>query len=666
MSSEVLSGIVNESDLSESDKAALIAFKTALNESLQGITDLRIQPNANPQDSSFLYMLDNYVLNETQTAQNPALREINTLYRSLPEKAQPRTPPKTEAERIAEMSESERALVDFKKAINEKLPAIIPELGGMTLHTDADAFDGAYIYLLENYVLNESRLAATPELSKLRDLYSALPPDVRIQTDTYAAFFANPSTTEGKKNQGLAVVSLAEHYLGTDDGTPDSEDSLIKIDERTSRALRDELEKLKSTENIDIEFDSRVFDQRAVDFLNAVVQKRTQAANVPPSALDGMLVQMWAIENGGLPIDGEIIKAPSREQSALGEAISLRNMMNFMVNAKLPSGTATTKPQTDVNWDSQWTHDDAGDFFFSTAVYGSLSSTKAVSTDTLFSRNGYSEESYNTLLTASERLGIDMSRGRTMSRMEVGKIAVEIMSIRAQEAWCMISPGTEFDEKKIHEMIHAGQFMPSTNDLRLVDLGMGVPDNEYFRQKLEEMGPQGSWLIEYEDRGAVLSHRIRAFAERFGEIPQSAVTEKAATYNTSENHIRHSYATPALYFGSPRSLFGSTEPTQYEIDRDAYLKRYQTFKEDLGTCNPTASAENDTTNNDPNRATNSDPCTVEGALRGDTFPDAAQEDKTNCDCIKTNAEDATGNEQGDCTVEGEVERRMNPDTAPTK
>ncbi len=671
MSSQVLSGIATESDLSESERQALIAFKTALNERLPQIlpetTGMSVHANANPQDTPFLNLLDSFVLNDARLAQTPALQELKTLYAALPEKAQAR--PLAEnvaAAEVAALNGSERALAEFKQTLNERLPEILPATRGMSVHANGDTNDAAFSSLMERYVFNDALLESTPALSELRTLYQELPADIRAETETHIQYFIPPSTANGKTNQGIATVALAEKYLGTNDSAPETQGSVVKIDSRTSRAIREELESLQQSEqDIDIEFDPRVFDQRAVDFLNAVVHKRMRDANAPESALEGMLVQLWALQNGSLSVDGNDVPAPTGEQRALGSAVSLLNVMKFMVNAELPSNSPVAKPEVDVTWDTQWTNNDSGDRFFNSYAYRDLYQNKTVTTDVLFDKPSYSEENYEILMRAAERLDIDMSRQRVMSEMEVGKIAIEIMSIRAQDAWCLINPDEPFDETKIHEMIHEGQFMPHIDDVHLAEKGFGVPETEWFRRKLEEYGPEGSYNLEYDERTTVLAHRARAFAERFGEMPDSAVAEKARLYSTSEDHIRHSYGTPSLYFGTPRGIVGSREPTRYERDRDVYLERYQAFKEDVGTCDPNATPdnENDPANTDPTN-TNGGPCTVEGVLRGETFPDAANADETNCDCIKTNVEDATGNPQGDCTVEDELERRMSVENAP--
>lgn len=666
MSDDIQQGSVQESDLSPSERAALIAFKTALNERLPTIipetSQMTINANGNPSDESFVYLLNNYVLNDHLLSGKPELQAIKDLYAALPEKAQPvALPEQAAATNMVALSESERALVAFKQALNKRLPEILPETAGMAINENGNALDGSFAYLMDSYVLNESQIAKTPALAELRDQYNTLPADIRAKADTYRSFFADPSTAAATKNQEQSVVALAERYLGTNDAAPERDETgTLQIDVKTSRALRERMEQLKASGELETDFDPRVFDKRSVDALNELVQKRMQGAGVAPSALDGMLVQMWLLGPNGVPGEtGDGTAAPSRASMALGEAVSLRNIMSFMVNADLPSGGTATKPDTDINWDTQWSNNDSGDRFFSSYVYRDLYNTKTVTTDVLFDEPGYSEENYAILLKAAERVGVDMTRGRVMSEIEVGEIATEILSIKAQDAWCMINPDKPFDEKDIHQMIHDRKFMPHIDDLALAEKGFGLPQTEFFRKKLEEYGPEETWRLEYEQRTASISHRVAAFSERFGDIPEDAVAAKAARYSESEDHIRHSYGTPSLYFGSARSLFGSTKQTEYEHDRDEYLKRYQEFKEDIGTCNPSAAGLNNGVDGNPNVNGTNGPCTVEGVLRGDTFTKQATPDETACDCIKTNVEDATGNEQGDCTVEDEVNNRMN-------
>ncbi len=651
-------GNVTASDLNESERLALVAFEKTLNKRLPEIlpetSGMTVAEDGDPSNKALEYLLKEYVLNDKQIAANPDLKELKTLYAALPDNAKPIALPEQAVEQaIAKFSGDDRRLAEFKQILNQQLPNIIPETKDMVLNIDANPLDGAMIYLLDNYVLNEDMIKQNPKLSDLKALYEGLPDTIRAQTETYEMLVVKPSDAEGVKKQSQAVVNQAQLYLGTNDAQLDSDIDRVNIGEKTSRALRDRIEALQKSGEIGADIEPREFDQRVVDSLDQLVKSRMEDAGISSqSELNLMLVNLWVFDNGGAGLP-----PPSQEERSLGEAVSLRNIMNFIVNSELPSGAKALTPKTDVTWDSQWINNDSGDRFFNNDTYRELYGSRTVSTDTLFDKSGYSEENYAILMQATENLGIDMHSGRTMSELEVGKIATEILSLKAQEAWCFISPGTEFDEKKIHEMIHSGQFMPHIDDLALAEKGVGLPETEFFRRKVEEYGPNESWRLEFEERTAVLAYRAQRFAERFGEIPQYAVEEKAARYHESEDHIRHSYGTPSLYFGSVRSLFGSTKQTKYEHDRDIYLERYQKFKEDIGTCNPVPEPVKEP-------CADNNECSVEGVLlRGEDFSKVTKPDKTIDDCIKSNAQDATGNDQGECTVESEIDNRMNNDAA---
>ena len=204
----------------------------------------------------------------------------------------------------------------------------------------------------------------------------------------------------------------------------------------------------------------------------------------------------------------------------------------------------------------------------------------------------------------------------------------------------------------------------------LAEEGFGVPDNDYFNGRREEYGAKEEWRIEYDDRTAVLSHRAQAFTERFGDIPQSSVDARVQTFGETEEYVRRSYSVPSMYFRNLNFLVGSKEPSAYEVKRDEYLENIQKFHEDMGgSCNPaSATPGNDGHNTDGYNTDGDDPlapcdtdkpCTVEGVLiRGEDFSKAANPDETIEDCIKTNTEDMTGSEPGECTVEGEIAARM--------
>ncbi len=660
-------------DLNESERLALVAFEKVLNKRLSEILPelkdqrMTVKEDGDPSNKALEYLLKEYVLNDDVISKNPKMQELKNLYVSLPDNAQPVALPKDiKVNELASFTGDELALAKFKLALNERLPEILPETKDMALKVNGDPLDGGLIYLLDHYVFNDDKIKQNPKLSELGDLYKDLPDNIRAQTETYKSFFIRPDNNKGLKDQGQAVLEQAQKYLGTSDISKGSDDDIqVKIGEQTSRALRDRIEKLQESGAISKDVKPREFDQRAVDAMDQLVKVRMKDAGITSSSeLNSMMVSIWAFNNGGSVSVGA--KPPTPEENSLGEAVSLRNILSFIVNAELPSGAISPQPEIDVKWDSQWTNNNSGDRFFNNGTYRGLYGSHTVSTDVLYDKSGYSEENYAILIQASEKLGIDMSGGRTMSELEVGRIATEILTLKAQEAWCFISPGTEFDEKQINEMIHSRQFMPHIDDLAMAEKGLGLPETEFFRKKVEEYGPEKSWTLEFEQRTGVLSYRAQEFAKRFGDIPQYAVTAKAEAENDSEDHIRHSYSTPSLYFGSVRSLFGSTKQTEYEYDRDLYLKKYQKFKEDIGTCEPIPEPIKEPKDDCSvegvlrgDKTLNTGDCSVESVLlRGEGFSKATTPDETIDDCIKSNVNDATGSDQGECSVEIEVDRLL--------
>ncbi len=662
---------IEVSGLSESERLALIAFEKTLNRRLPEILPelkgqgMSVKEDGDPSNKALEYLLRKYVLNDDVISQNPEMQELKDIYKSLPSNVRPvPLPENNEVNEVSSFTDEELALASFKQKLNEYLPRILPETSDMALKVDGNPLDGALIYILDNYIFNGDNITQNPELLELRNSYMNLPDNIRDRIETYKDFFIRPDDSKGFENQGRAVLEQAQKYLGISEISPSSKDGIkVEIGTRTARALRARIEQLQDIGEISNDLDPREFDQRVVEALDHLVKDRMKDASISSySELNSMIVNLWAL---GKSKDGDSL--PTREELDLGEAVSLRNIMNFIVNSELPSGAKAPTPVIDVRWDSQWTNNDSGDRFFNDATYRDLYSSKFTATDVLYDKSGYSEENYRVLIKASERLGIDMRNGRIMSELEVGRIATEILSLKAQDAWCMISPDTEFDEKKIHEMIHAGKFMPHIDDLALAEKGFGLPQTEFFRKKVDEYGPKESWRLEFEERTGVLAYRAQEFSNRFGEIPQYAVTQKAIAEHETENHIRHSYGTPSLYFGSVRSLFGSTKQTKYEHDRDIYLEKYQKFKEDIGTCDvepePVKNPENlDCTVESVIRGEAVRPaadCSVEAVLlRGEDFSDKTKLDRSIDECISSNISDITGGAQGECSVEGEWDNRL--------
>lgn len=691
----------------------LLAYKKLLNETMETLfpgQGLKINETADPNDASFLYLIDNYVLNQAAIDLTSGLQPLVEGYESLPQSMQPRkTEPSVEdtleaapivmAPDLNTLSASDRALVEFKMEVNQVFASAYPD-SGLKINETADATDSSLHYLLDNYIMDESKTASSPELRSLLEKYQQLPQDVQTTIDTQRTYFNRPGSSVAKRAQADAVVELAQNYLNLPENSPSSDEGNLLINEGTAKAVRDQLQEMSG--EVDVDFEPRQFDQRSIDFLNAVVQKRMADANVKPEDLNNTLIHLWAMENDhNRPnIDGSGSSAMSR----LGEAASLLNVMKLMVRAELPSGETTSQPEVDATWDKQWTNNDSHDRFFSFDTYASLNSdAKTVTTDVMFNRFGYDQEQYDLLNRIADELEIDRTPGREMSHDEVGKIAIEMMSYKAQEAWCMINPDEPFDERQINTMIHEGRFMPHLDDLYLVDQGFGFPDTVQTWQNsaAERYGVQFS----LEHAKDILRHRGDAFVDRFGDMPREALERKMDTFpdqtrDHAEKIARQEFQSPANYFATARFMTGDQAPTAYEQRRDEYLKVYQTFKEDTGSCMPTTGPSNDAENGanantsgdcsvesvleggcdqaSPNTPppserpsagdSQSGGCTVESVLKsgcGEDFNQSAPNDSSVDDAIKSNAQDTTGNEQGDCSVEDEIGRRLeNGDIAP--
>ncbi len=581
----------------------------------------------------------------------------------------------------------------YKNILNERIPTLLPQEQGFQVNANDDPHDGSFHYLLEKYILNPEQQAQSPEIKALAEQYNALPADIRAEVDTKRQFFSNASTNERRSEQAQAVIELSQNYLNVAENVDTTENGNLVVNSTTAKAFRDRLETLQEQGEVDVDFDPRTFDGRTVHFLNALMAKRMDDANVKPSDLNEQLMHLWAMEQSSK--SGVNIEAGRNSNSALGEIASLLNLSKLMTGGDLPSGQSVQAPQVEVTWEAQWTNNDSADRFFNYDTYAALHSQKSVTTDTLFNRFGYDQEQYDLLNRIADELEIDKTPGRSLSREEVGQIAAEMLSYKAQEAWCMINPEEPFDEQKINEMIHEGKFMPHLDDLLLVTEGFGMPDDKQSWQYSpeEQFGETYAFSVL-----EIKTHQNQAFLDRFGDLPDSAIDKRAVVFGDSprgdvERDIRNHYGSPAHYFSTARFLTGNNEPTDYEKARDEYLVRYQKFKEDGGSCmpmtGPNGSGNGGPQTNNPNDGlctvesatdytcgVNTDavtqapppvvetveaPCTVESATDYNcsaNFDDAAGQDQTTSEKIETTIQETTGHEQGTCTVEEEYQSRL--------
>ena len=542
-------------------------------------------------------------------------------------------------------NESDQALIVFKQLVNDRLPEISTETdawkdeNGHLINETSDPLDSGYLYILNNFILNQSKIQQTPELQELVDKYNSLPEAVRFPADIKRTFFEKPTQNITTANQAQAVVNLAQDYLNveeTDDG---------QINEETGRALRKQLEQLqRQNPDIGVEFSPQSNDSRTIDFLNALVQKRMGSTGTDTRDLNHTLIHLWAMEKDAEPL-------PGHTKTDLGATTSLLNAVELMVNGTLPSGLSTTKPSADAPWDKNWTNNASADLFFGEQTYAALASTSSrttlgkVHTATLFA-DIPSNPNGALLKQMAEDIGLDVNK-TIFSEIEVGQIAAEMMVFQAKQL-CI-------EEGDINRAIHSGKFMPNLTDLLMVQRGFGFPEGHNTGPKLWE-------------------HRSDSFGKRFGTIDQDFIDSLGADDNIHGRRFSEDlHQSPAAYYTIYKGSLGAKdqELTAYEQTReDQYLPGLADFFADGGVCNASPKQDNDASctvegiigdgpcdNKGETPKDNDRLCTVEGIIgKGDcskSFDENANKDTSIDEQIKSNSESTTGNEYG-CFVEDTV------------
>lgn len=541
-------------------------------------------------------------------------------------------------------NESDQALIAFKQLVNTRLPELAPETvgwkdeSGHLIHESSNALDSGYLYILNNFILDPSKIAQNPELQELADQYNTLPESIRAPAEIKRTFFEKPTASITSTNQAQAVINLAQDYLNIEE-TSDG-----KIDETTGRALRKTLEQLqRQNPDIDVAFSPQNNDSRTIYFLNALAHKRMGSAGTDPRDLNHTLIHLWAMEKNAEPVPGQV-------QTNIGAIVSLRDMMELMVNGALPSGSSAAKPAADAPWDQDWSNEASPDLFFSAQTYAALSSTTSmnalgkVHTATLFAEIP-SNPNAALLKQMAEDIGLDVNK-RIFTEIEVGKIAAEMLTYQAKQL-CI-------EEPDINRAIHSGKFMPNLTDLLIVERGFGFPEGHNTGQ-------------------AVWEHQSNGFGSRYGTVDQAFLnTLKPDDTMHGTTFYGNIHQSPASYFTIYRGVSAAaTAMSPYEQMREnSYLPSLADFHADGGTCgnaqehiqdSDAPCTVEDSLGNSPCNAPVVDDtlCTVESVIGkgpcSDAFDSEAQS-TTGIDidkAIESNAASATGNEYG-CFVEDGV------------
>lgn len=452
------------------------------------------------------------------------------------------------------------------------------------LEVNSDPLSKNFTYIIDNYVLNEEMRAQHPELEELYVKYNELPESIHTLTDDNETLFEKPTSPEQQREQQDAILRIAEKHLGTND-TNDStalytDGGELEIDLETSHAIWTRLDDLKKdgklSENID--FDARIFhkDPNALKSLNEYVEKLSTEAGVKPDDLNILMLQYWSLHSNTISDDTGANSEVSKGLFDLSEAVSLRNIVGLALNGQTTSGFTASTPNTNTDWESQWTNNDSGDRFFNASTYKSLLNGDTVSRSNLFDKDSYNPENYKQLMEAADEAGIDAFDEGDLTKEEIGKIAGELLTIKAEAAWCFIDPdkkyGEEFDKGNIFEAISDMKFCPHTDDCYLVKIGYGNDPDNLTASPVQ-----------------VSAYQTEQFQKDFGGMSDETLERMKGMYpnHTPEDaaiNVKRIYGTPSDLFGSYRSILGSTKPTQYEINRDEWLEDYQKFLDDGASC----------------------------------------------------------------------------------
>ncbi len=528
-------------------------------------------------------------------------------------------------------------LLAFKKQLSESISRSPDILNGRSsadeiMHSDPsklatkDPLDYSFLNIVGRYVFDNGEKSPLNGQKELLSSFNKLPQNLQSLMKAQIAIFSDvKSHSEEQRVQQVETLKLAERVLGTSEGEPSfGDDKRLDINGETSRALRNYLEDMKNIGKIKQEFEPRIFDNSAKEALDELVSTLAKEAGVESYEINDLMIHLYSTEHSKSILFAGASAEDEAQIEALGKAVVMRDLMNMIVEGHTPSSENARgyKADAEINWDKPWSNHFSRDKFFGKGVYKALYQEQDswgkthLTTDILFRRRDYSDEQYDILTKAAKKaLSITPdSPDREISEMEVGKIAIEIMKIRAEQVWCMEHSGEKFDPKQIHAMIHNKEFMPHLSDLKLVDAGLGVPPE--FEPMAKELGVN-SFQIQYEFEYPIRMHRIAKFQEMFGDLPDGAIKERAEYHkdngqfwdetgkpdmNKLYGYVETTSGTPAYYFrplgrsslnmlsqyrqGDDPSL-GYMTPTQYELDRQKYLERAQTIIED-GGCTPCA------------------------------------------------------------------------------
>lgn len=465
------------------------------------------------------------------------------------------------------------SLRHFKQSMNDFLPTALPDLqaeGKIVDDSLSSPYDPKFTYLLQNYVLNEDVVKGNQDLTLLREQYLSLSENSRDLIERYSSYFLeNDNTTpKSKAEMGQTLVNKVNDVLGgentnsTPSYSPEEQEYFTEIDGLTTHALAKHLSELK-TQNPDIdeeEFNPNVFDKSAHDFMNRLVSKRMDEANVKPNELNMTLIHLWSLQENGS-------NAPEQgsKEDRLADASSVRDLVGFIANnGTLPNGDTARFGINNSFTGPTYNGAMTDDRFFNRDTYTALMNASEVPASVMF-KECDDNPHLGDLKLAAKALDIDTENG-VLSQEQVGQMAALMLEYHA----CKLG----IEKQDISAAIHEGRFMPDLDDLRLVEVGLGSPPPLNNGQ---DMSNRDRFMAEFRNRDATLKFRNERWSEEFGGVTEDEVSRKIKYFHGDDQnnemlreHIRENYALPTQNYGSARAIIGSTQPTYYEIRRAEY------------------------------------------------------------------------------------------------
>lgn len=321
----------------------------------------------------------------------------------------------------------------------------------------------------------------------LASSYAQLPQHLQAGIETSQLLY----NRSDRDTQAETLVSLLEDELDVSQGMITG-----NIDPITAKALSQRLMEMKAlhpqddTEN----FDPLKFDQRTMDFLNRVKDRQMAENGVTGDNIEQFRLHMLTMRMLG---DNE-------GQSGLGDTLFLADAMNYITSGDLPSGARGPRPAVQNNWGQN--ADPHNIAFFNNGVYSQALNNRIHIEDVLATnrinpwrnelrdsaiqrilqkdknwQGSEFDDNQRTVETLASKLRNFENGGRnvTLTREELGLIAIEMMSIQAEQQG--------LTDNQIDDAIRNRQYMVSAPDLHLVHEGMGVSQEvlDLITQKAE-------------------------------------------------------------------------------------------------------------------------------------------------------------------------------------